>query len=210
MAVDLAGYLARRMTAPEGGFYTAEDAGIEGKEGESYLWTRAEITEVLGSADADRFFGLYELTPRPNEPNGPGVLRNRKDLIASDENRARLHDSVAELAPLRTKLLEVRDRRSQPARDDKIVVALNGLAIAGLARAGMTLGEKRRVPRFARASALASIGSLPPSPAASSAWRSCSIAASFAANVRSLSRLSITGVASSADIMPRVDGREEK
>ena len=56
MAVDLAGYLARRMTAPEGGFYTAEDADIEGKEGESYLWTRAEIADVLGSADADRFF----------------------------------------------------------------------------------------------------------------------------------------------------------
>ena len=64
-AVDLAGYLARRMTAPDGGFYTAEDADIEGKEGESYLWTRAEITDVLGSADAERFFGLYELTPLP-------------------------------------------------------------------------------------------------------------------------------------------------
>ena len=81
MAVDLAGYLARRMTAPEGGFYTAEDADIEGKEGETYLWTRAEIADVLGSADADRFFGLYELTPLPNEPNGPGVLRIRKDRL---------------------------------------------------------------------------------------------------------------------------------
>ena len=64
-AVDLAGYLARRMTAPDGGFYTAEDADIEGKEGETYLWTRAEIADVLGSADAERFFGLYELTPLP-------------------------------------------------------------------------------------------------------------------------------------------------
>jgi uncharacterized protein YyaL (SSP411 family) len=43
---------------------------------------------------------------------------------------------VAELAPLRSKLLAVRDRRPQPARDDKIVVSLNGLAIASLARAG--------------------------------------------------------------------------
>ncbi len=43
MAADLASYLARRMTAPEGGFYTAEDADIEGKEGETYLWTRSEI-----------------------------------------------------------------------------------------------------------------------------------------------------------------------
>ncbi|MGC1180809.1 MAG: thioredoxin domain-containing protein, partial [Methyloceanibacter sp.] len=106
-----------------------------------YLWTRAEITDVLGPIDADRFFGLYELTPLPNEPNGPGVLRIRRDQIASEESRANLQGRVAELAPLRTELIEVRDRRPQPARDDKIVVALNGLAMAGLARAGTILGE---------------------------------------------------------------------
>jgi uncharacterized protein len=61
------------------------------------------------------------------------------------------HDRAAELAPLRAKLLEVRDRRSQPARDDKIVVALNGLAIASLARAGMTLGETQWVGSASRA-----------------------------------------------------------
>ena len=136
MAADLAGYLVRRMTAPDGGFYTAEDADVEGKEGASYLWTRAEITDVLGPIDADRFFGLYELTPLPNEPNGPGVLRIRRDQIASEKSRANLQGRVAELAPLRTELIEVRDRRPQPAHDDKIVVALNGLAMAGLARAG--------------------------------------------------------------------------
>jgi uncharacterized protein YyaL (SSP411 family) len=126
MAVDLAGYLAKRLTAPDGGFYTAEDADIEGTEGKTYLWTRTEITDVLDSADADRLFDLYELTPLPNEPSGPGVLRIRRDQIASKQNRASLHDRVAELAPLRIKLLQVRDRRQQPARDDKIIVALRG------------------------------------------------------------------------------------
>jgi uncharacterized protein len=148
MAVDLAGYLAGRMTALHGGFYTAEDADIEGKEGETYLWTRTEITDVLGPTEADRFFGLYELTPLPNEQNGPGVVRIRRDQIASEES---LHDRVAELAPLRTKLLEVRDRRLQPARDDKIVVALNGLAIAGLARAGKILSEPQWIASAGRA-----------------------------------------------------------
>ena len=150
MAADLAGYLARRMTAPDGGFYTAEDADVEGKEGASYLWTRAEITDVLGPIDADRFFGLYELTPLPNEPNGPGVLRIRRDQIASEESRANLQGRVAELAPLRTELIEVRDRRPQPARDDKIVVALNGLAMAGLARAGTILGEPQWIASASR------------------------------------------------------------
>jgi uncharacterized protein YyaL (SSP411 family) len=151
MAADIANYLARRMTAPEGGFYTAEDADIEGNEGKSYLWTRAEITDVLGSADADRFLGLYELTPLPNEPNGPGVLRIRRDQIVTKESRANLQGRVAELAPLRTKLLGVRNLRPQPARDDKIVVALNGLAIASLARAGKMLSEPQWIASASRA-----------------------------------------------------------
>jgi uncharacterized protein YyaL (SSP411 family) len=151
MAVDIATYLAQRMTAPEGGFFTAEDADIEGKEGETFLWTRAEVTDVLGSADADRFFGLYRLTPLPREPGGPGVLRIRPDQSASEESRLSLPRRVAELAPLRVKLLEARDRRPQPARDDKIVVALDGLAIAGLARAGKALGEPQWIASASRA-----------------------------------------------------------
>ena len=151
MAADLAGYLIRRMTDSGGGFYTAEDADIEGKEGETYLWTRGEIGDALGSAEAGRFFALYDLTPLPNEPNSPGVLRIRRDQIAPAEPTAKLHDRIAELAPLRAKLLEIRDRRPQPARDDKIVVALNGLAISGLAHAGKILGEPQWIAAAARA-----------------------------------------------------------
>jgi hypothetical protein len=151
MATDLATYLARRMTAPDGGFYTAEDADIEGKEGETYVWTQAEIAAILGSADADRLFGLYDLTPLPNEPGGQGVLRIRRDQAISEENRASLARRVAELAPLRAKLLEARNKRPQPARDDKIVVALNGLAIAGLAHAGKILDEPQWIASAAQA-----------------------------------------------------------
>ena len=120
-------------------------------EGESYLWTRAEITDVLGSADAKRFFGLYELNPLQDGPKGPGVLRIRRDQIASEENRANLQGRVAELAQLRDRLLEFRDQRRQPLRDDKIVVALNGLAITGLTRAGKILGEPQWIASASRA-----------------------------------------------------------
>ncbi len=113
MGTDLAGYMSRRMIAPEGGFYTAEDADVSGKEGETYLWTRAEITSVFGPADADRFMAFYELTPLPTEPTGPGVLRIRKDRPLSDKSRANLVRVLAELAPLRSKLLEVRSHRLQ-------------------------------------------------------------------------------------------------
>jgi uncharacterized protein YyaL (SSP411 family) len=141
MAADIAGYLARRMTAPDGGFYTAEDADIEGKEGETYLWTKVEIAAALGEADADGFFALYELAPLLDDPSGPGVLRIRRDRTDLAGNGTRVPDAITELAPLRGKLLEIRERRRQPARDDKIVVSLNGLTIAGLARAGTVFSK---------------------------------------------------------------------
>jgi uncharacterized protein YyaL (SSP411 family) len=151
MAADLAGYLMRRMTSPDGGFYTAEDADIEGKEGETYLWTRTEIAEVLGSAEADRFFALYELTPLANEPSGRGVLRIRLDQTGSEESRAKLPQRMAQMAPLRAKLLEIRHQRPQPARDDKVIVAFNGLAITALARAGTTFAEPQWIASATRA-----------------------------------------------------------
>jgi uncharacterized protein YyaL (SSP411 family) len=151
MAGDLSDYLARRMTAPGGAFYTAEDAEIDGREGETYLWSRAEIVDTLGSVDADRFFALYELTPLPSDPFGRGVLRIRNDQIASEGSRSSLHGKIADLAPLRAKLLELRKQREQPPRDEKIVLALNGLAIAGLAHAGKVLGEPDWIERARRA-----------------------------------------------------------
>jgi uncharacterized protein YyaL (SSP411 family) len=154
MASDIVGYLTRRMMAPEGAFYTAEDAEIEGKEGENYLWSRAEITEVLGDADADRFFVLYELIHLPTEPAGPGVLRVRLDRAADMKDRLKLGTELEGLAPLRAKLLEVRDRRKQPLRDDKIVVAVNGLAIGALARSGAVFGQPAWVSAAERAGEL--------------------------------------------------------
>ncbi len=47
-------------------------------------------------------------------------------------------------APMRKRLLAARVRRAQPARDEKLVVALNGLAIQAFARAGRAL----EVPQY--------------------------------------------------------------
>src|SRR5262249_46056683 len=151
LASDIIAYLMRRMLAPEGAFYTAEDAEIEGKEGETYLWSRAEVTRVLGDADAPRFFATYELTPLPNEPTGPGVLRVRLQRAATNNDRSKLAAELEALAPLRAKLLKVRDRRKQPLRDEKMVVALNGLAIAALARSGAVFGQSAWVVAGKRA-----------------------------------------------------------
>jgi uncharacterized protein YyaL (SSP411 family) len=151
MAADIAGYLAAAMTAPDGGFYTAEDADIDGKEGETYIWTKAQIVTALGEGDADKFFALYELTPLPEDLRGPGVIRVRQDRTDLQADGTSILSSIVELAPMRAKLLAIRNERPQSARDDKIVVSLNGLAIDALARAGKVFDEPKWIDAAKRA-----------------------------------------------------------
>lgn len=150
-----ADYLLGRMQDPAGGFYTAEDAQVDGHEGASYVWSEAEVEAVLGAADAARFLRVYALTPLPEQDGEAllagrerGALRIRTDAGADAAAR---WDAAERLAPLRSKLLAARDRRPQPARDDKLIVALNALAIAALAEAGALTGEPAWVDAAARA-----------------------------------------------------------
>jgi uncharacterized protein YyaL (SSP411 family) len=127
-------FVARSMTSPEGGFYSALDAESEAEEGLSYVWTRDEVNRVLGEPDAALFRLVYGLDLKPNFDETRYVLlepRSRKDA-ATD---AHLDPETLEkrLAPLRKTLLDVRDRRPAPLRDDKILTAWNGLMIAAYA-----------------------------------------------------------------------------
>ena len=144
VAADTARYLERRMSAPGGGFYTAEDAEVGGHEGASYLWSAAEIEAALGAGGARRLLKVYSLMPLAAyaasalEPRDErGALRMRLPIAAG----ARAEQLVARTAPLRAKLRQARDSRPQPARDEKMIVALNGMAIDAFASAGRTLGE---------------------------------------------------------------------
>ena len=145
MATDLSDYLAREMLAPEGGFYSAQDAEVNGEEGASYVWTREEIAAVLEADAAKRFWQVYDLTLVARPPNAsldqPGVLRVRVELLqkGGDEVVSVLNS----VASLRAKLLAARERRPQPLRDDKIVIGINGLAIDAFVRSGQVLRRDR-------------------------------------------------------------------
>lgn len=158
VADDVAGYLTRRMMAAEGGFYTAQDSEVQGKEGASYVWSRSEVVSILRGKSAERFFDVFALTPMPAnvvaeslDPKPPGeeegVIRIRLP-IAQTLKRTQFTDVVKMLAStrsLRQELLQARDRRPQPLRDDKLIVGLNGLAIEAFAEAGRLLGNPEYV-----------------------------------------------------------------
>jgi uncharacterized protein YyaL (SSP411 family) len=116
----------REMRAPEGGFYSALDADSEGVEGKFYVWTVAELRDVLGS-DADAAIDWFGATEQGNF-EGANVLESR-----GPEPPAEVRDRV------RGRLLEARAARVRPGLDDKRLAAWNALMIGALAEAGAVL-----------------------------------------------------------------------
>ena len=146
-------YLLRDMSAPEGGFYSAEDADSEGEEGKFYLWSEEEITQVLGRQDADLFKQIYATEKAGNfddeitgEDTGTNILHLAQPLADQSKKvgiaKNRLQEKMQQDLH---KLFVERETRVRPHRDDKIITAWNGLMISALARGGQALGEAQYV-----------------------------------------------------------------
>jgi hypothetical protein len=142
-ARDIFAYVARDLTAPEGAFYSAEDADSEGEEGKFYVWTPAQIASVLGSEDARPFYGHYGVTEAGNFEHGTSILHaGGSELEGDAEHR---------LAADRTKLLAARSKRVRPHLDDKVITAWNGLMISAFARGARVLDDASLNERSSRA-----------------------------------------------------------
>ena len=126
-------YALREMTAPEGAFWSATDADSEGEEGKFFVWTPAEIAEVLGKHDGAAFCAYFGVTKEGNFEHGASALH----VPEYDEAKER------RFKPAKAKLYEARRKRIPPHLDDKILVAWNGLMISALAYASGALGEPR-------------------------------------------------------------------
>ncbi|HHC07176.1 MAG TPA: thioredoxin domain-containing protein [Actinobacteria bacterium] len=139
-------YLDREMADPSGALHASEDADSEGVEGKYYVWRWDELDEVLGDL-VDVAADLYGATPEGNF-EGANVLHLPRPL---PETARRLGIDVDELATVKAeidrRLLERRRRRVRPGRDDKIVVAWNGLALRAFAEAAAVLDEPRYLRR---------------------------------------------------------------
>ncbi|MGD9165347.1 MAG: thioredoxin domain-containing protein [Syntrophobacterales bacterium] len=146
VAAEILTYVLRDMTAPEGGFYTAEDADSEGEEGLFYVWTPTEIREHLGKDLGDLFCRFYDVGPHGNFEDGRSILHTR---IPLENFAARENMEIAELKDLfegaRERLFTEREKRIHPLKDDKILTSWNGLMIAAMAKAYQALGDQAYV-----------------------------------------------------------------
>ena len=145
-------YVRTDMTDATGGFHSTEDADSEGEEGKFYVWTPDEIRQVLGEQRGERFCYVYDVTDGGNFEHGKSVLNLPKTIAqcaaAKGWDEASLEE---ELAESRRQLLEVRNRRVRPAKDDKILLSWNALMIDAMARAASILND----PQYADAAACA-------------------------------------------------------
>jgi len=130
VAEETCEFMLRELRTPEGGFAASLDADSEGGEGAFYVWTPDQLRKVLGEADGEFAAEAFGVTEQGTFEHGTSVLQRRSD--PADRER---------LDRIRGELLAARDGRPRPARDDKVVAAWNGMAIAALAEAGMLFGR---------------------------------------------------------------------
>jgi uncharacterized protein YyaL (SSP411 family) len=166
-AERLVAFLDREMTEPDGTFRSALDAEAGGREGEPYAWTAEAFRGAFGADEAalrdgaERLYGMA-LGPNFRDPHHEDAPPMR---VLRIERRADSLAAMAERDRFDAALLGARSGRPQPAIDDKVIAAWNGLMVAGLAEAGESLGRRDWIARAERALAatlarLGPVGSL--------------------------------------------------
>ena len=157
-------YVERELSAPAGGFYSAQDAETNHLEGETYLWREAQIREVLEDAGLEdevafalSLYGVDKGTNfkdphHPQEPATNVLFLGQHPEISASEHTMSYPEFQERVDRINAALLAVRDTRDQPLTDDKVITAWNGIMIAGFADAGRILQNKAWVDRAVRAS----------------------------------------------------------
>lgn len=144
IARKTADYLAGRLLSDNGGFYSAEDADIEGEEGKYYLWAYDELKEMLASDEFELAREVFNLRPEGNyiDPLHPSGNTGYNILYIA---RLPSMDEEPLFGKVIGKIKQARDLRVKPFRDEKILTAWNGFAISALSRAGLVLSEPRYI-----------------------------------------------------------------
>ena len=132
VARETAEFLLHDLRTPEGGFAASLDADTNGVEGLTYVWTPAELREVLGEHDGAWAAELLVVTEPGTFEHGASTLQLPHD--PEDPER---------WERVRRVLHQARALRPQPATDDKVVTAWNGMALLGLVEAAGVLREPR-------------------------------------------------------------------
>jgi uncharacterized protein YyaL (SSP411 family) len=143
VALETCDWMVRELGTDQGGFAAALDADSEGVEGRYYVWTPAQLDAELGADDGAYAAELFGVTAAGTFEHGSSVLRLPRDP-----------DDPERYARVRSALAAARAGRVRPDRDDKVVAAWNGLAIAALAECGIYFDRPDLIEAATRAADL--------------------------------------------------------
>ena len=142
VARDVIRYVLRDMTHPEGGFYSAEDADSDGKEGKFYAWTKRELGALLTPEELKVVSKVYGVTDKGNfvDHSDPDPLPNQNVLSIVGTNLSASEERRLHVA--KEKMFKARQGRVRPHLDDKVLSSWNGLMLGALAHAYGALGDE--------------------------------------------------------------------
>ena len=129
-------YVIREMTSPNGGFYSAQDADSEGEEGKFYTWSKQEIISSLDDEkkNADIFCEYYGVTEGGNF-EGKNILHITKSTGEIARKYGQTPEEIEQvLQHISKRLFTIREKRTKPGRDDKILTSWNGLMISAFSK----------------------------------------------------------------------------
>jgi uncharacterized protein len=140
---DTLDYVLAELLLPSGGFASSQDADSPGGEGSYFVWTRAQLVEVLGDEDGALAARIFGVSDGGNFEHGTTVLSLPFPLAqvarSLDIGEETLRERVRGICD---RLRDARRQRPAPARDDKVLTSWNALAVAALAEAGAALDRR--------------------------------------------------------------------
>ncbi len=146
---EIAEYVERDLSHPDGAFFSAEDADSEGEEGKFYVWEKEEVKSILPQEEAEKFVELFNITKEGNFEDEATQKRTGKNIPHLSEELTKSDDSW--FGDVRKQLFEMREKRERPLLDDKVLTDWNALMIAAFAKAGFAFGEDNFIKRAEKA-----------------------------------------------------------
>ena len=160
-------FIEDELTSQEGAFYSSINADSEGEEGKFYVWTKTELEKLVDEKSAAIYFEYYNITNQGNWEDGKNILFK----TSTDEEFANKHSlTIIELDKIisdsKKILLDARNKRIHPTRDDKILTSWNALMLSGCLDAYHALNKNEyleialRSARYIEANGIRKDGSL--------------------------------------------------
>jgi uncharacterized protein YyaL (SSP411 family) len=145
IVIETLDFMICEMQDGEGGFYSSLDADSDGEEGKYYVWTKAEIENLLGE-NSVHFCSYYNITDDGNFENHTNIPNINRDSDLYRESSGLAIDSFAQAVEKQREILfKERQKRIRPFTDDKILTSWNGLTLSALAKGyKITQDEKYR------------------------------------------------------------------